>query len=161
MSFRETFLEQERDEARRSLSFAKTAIRNALTELEDGDEAGAIETLQQIVGDALGVPEARFGKPYLDSLIDRLLMPLPSMPANDVQKLMGEAAEMIHMLASRNAGVAATLGRLETAALRVVETFRRDMAQGYHTKDKQYVVDMLTPYLTPSAGVDSPDGTQR
>lgn len=44
--------------------------------------------------------EARFGKPYLDGLIDRLLMPLPSMPANDVKKLMGEAAEMIHQLAA-------------------------------------------------------------
>lgn len=48
----------------------------------------------------------RFGKPYLDGLIDRLLMPLPSMPASAVQKLMGEAAEMIHQFASRAGSVA-------------------------------------------------------
>ena len=43
-------LEQERDEARRSLTFATTAIRNALQELHDDDIEGAIETLEQIVG---------------------------------------------------------------------------------------------------------------
>lgn len=50
-SIRETFLERERDDARRALTYAHTAIRNALTELADGDEEAAIETLRQIVGD--------------------------------------------------------------------------------------------------------------
>lgn len=41
---------QERDDVVRELNYARTAIRNALTELEDGDVDGAIETLRQIVG---------------------------------------------------------------------------------------------------------------
>lgn len=46
----ESFLEQERDEARRELNYAKTAIRNALQEISEGEIEGAISTLQQIVG---------------------------------------------------------------------------------------------------------------
>lgn len=62
MSVRETFLERERDEARRALSFAHTAMRNALTELEEGDTEAAMETLRQLVGtDADGVVEVPRG----------------------------------------------------------------------------------------------------
>jgi hypothetical protein len=51
MSMKEAFLEQERDEARREVVYAKTAMRNAIADLEDGDIDGAIETMRQIVGD--------------------------------------------------------------------------------------------------------------
>lgn len=47
---KEVMLEQERDEALRHLTYATTAIRNALEELAEGDVDGAIETLRQIVG---------------------------------------------------------------------------------------------------------------
>lgn len=47
----EAMLQIQRDEARRDLTFAHTAMRNALAELADGDTDGAMETLRQIVGD--------------------------------------------------------------------------------------------------------------
>lgn len=43
------------------------------------------------------------GKPYLDGLIDRLLMPLPSMTEREVQELMRDAAQAIHRLAYESA----------------------------------------------------------
>lgn len=46
----EAMLEQQRDEARRDVTYARAAIRNALAELEEGEFEAAIETLQQIVG---------------------------------------------------------------------------------------------------------------
>ena len=47
------FLQQELDETNRLLTYCKTAMRNAITEMQEGDIDGAIESLQQIVG----VPE--------------------------------------------------------------------------------------------------------
>lgn len=49
-------LERERDGARRELTYAHTAMRNALAELADGDEDAAAETLRQIVGDEEPMP---------------------------------------------------------------------------------------------------------
>ncbi len=47
---KEVMLELERDEALRALVYAKTAIRNAIAEIEEGDADSAIETLRQVVG---------------------------------------------------------------------------------------------------------------
>lgn len=44
-------LKIELDETRRHVVFARTAIRNAIDELENGNTDGAIETLRQIVGE--------------------------------------------------------------------------------------------------------------
>lgn len=49
-TLREAMLEQELAEARQMLSYANTAIRNALTDIRDGDVDSAVETLEQIVG---------------------------------------------------------------------------------------------------------------
>lgn len=46
----EALLEQQRDEALRNLTYAHTAMHNALTELAAGDTDAAMETLRQIVG---------------------------------------------------------------------------------------------------------------
>ena len=50
MGLAEQFLKMELSEAQRELTYCKTVMRNAITELEDGDTQAAIETLQQIVG---------------------------------------------------------------------------------------------------------------
>ena len=44
------FKQQELDEANRLLNYMRTAMRNAISEIKDGDEEAAIETLEQIVG---------------------------------------------------------------------------------------------------------------
>jgi hypothetical protein len=46
-----------------------------------------------------GAPAAPVGATYLTRLVDRLLMPPPSMPASEIAKLHQEAAAMLHMLA--------------------------------------------------------------
>lgn len=46
----EAMLELERDAARREVTYARTAIRNALAELEEGEIEDAMQTLWQIVG---------------------------------------------------------------------------------------------------------------
>ena len=50
MGLAEQFLKMELTEAQREITYCKTAMRNALVDLEDGDVQRAIETLQQIVG---------------------------------------------------------------------------------------------------------------
>lgn len=50
MGLAEQFLKMELSEAQRELTYCKTAMRNAITDLEEGDTQAAIETLQQIVG---------------------------------------------------------------------------------------------------------------
>jgi hypothetical protein len=39
------------------------------------------------------------------------------------------------------------LKRLEKAARTVLETFQKDEAQGYRSRERQYAIDMLGPYF--------------
>lgn len=55
-TMREAMLEQERDEARRELAYAHTAMRNALADLAESDTDGAAETLRNIVGGEEATP---------------------------------------------------------------------------------------------------------
>ena len=36
------------------------------------------------------------------------------------------------------------------AADKVVETFKKDEAQGYHTRDRKFAIEVLSPWLTRS-----------
>lgn len=47
------FAELQQADEQRSASFIKAQIRNAISEIEDGDEEAAIATLKAIVGDDL------------------------------------------------------------------------------------------------------------
>jgi hypothetical protein len=51
MSMREVFLQQEIDSLRLALSMVKTQIRNAITDLQDGEDEDALDTLMSIVGE--------------------------------------------------------------------------------------------------------------
>jgi len=55
MGMRETMeqqlMQQDLDQARRQITYLCTGMRNALIDLQDGDMQGAIETLQQFVGE--------------------------------------------------------------------------------------------------------------
>jgi hypothetical protein len=50
-TIREVFLQQELDQTRNALAMVKTQVRNAITDLEDGEHDEAIETLRGLAGD--------------------------------------------------------------------------------------------------------------
>lgn len=74
-TMREAMLERERDEARRELSYAHTAMRNALAELADDDTDTAAETLRSIVGGEELMPRNLFRNETDDDGPDRPEMP--------------------------------------------------------------------------------------
>lgn len=78
-------------------------------------------------------------------------------------KCLREGRETYMGIPAENVCIAAAdeierLQKIEAAAKTVVETFRKDEAQGYRSRDRRYAIEMFRPYLNEQVACETCKG---